>query len=537
MTRWSMGRHLLAAVLAASLAPSVAHAQATRAALLDSARVLILDFNEPAAIGVLRRALNPALGATDSAWQRGVHLLSQTLIQSNQRVEAEAWLRWAIRLRPDIPVDSMNFVPALVSAFRAARDFVTTGRSDPRAQFRYEWSTTTNTEGFGDLRVDRAPGTPATPLQIAVEGAGTLDPGRARVMATGSYQIAARPATGPGINVSAEVLPGITTIVIVSFAPAVIALDAEGERRVAAHLARIDATRMGETACAVGAVTGGSGLLLTSYRSIRGADGLAVQLPGSRIPSERVRVAAWDVAADVAVLSVGGGLADSLGVAVPTGTSDLWSAHFPACGTSPRLDRLPVASADANGIRLAADAADVSQSPLLVTGSGAVAGVVVTARDARPLVPAIGLLLASAQRNVGSGSIQTAGAVALREQHALGEVALRAERAGARARITPLERWQWPEAGRVDALPFTFRGPMGRYRVEVLDGESVTSSSEFTIEPSSRKQVALGVAPKRRSMTLPIVGGLVAGGLAFALLSGGDGPPPPSTGGISIRLP
>src|SRR4029079_17931134 len=99
----------------------------------------------------------------------------------------------------------------------------------------------------------------------------------------------------------------------------------------------------------------------------------------------------------------------------------------------------------------------------------------------------------------------------------------------------PPEELQSSGSSRTHSLPFTFRGPMGRYAIELLEGDRVKSRMEVTIDPSDSKQLVLGEARKHRSAVLPILGGLAAGGVAVALLGGSK--PKPTTGGISIQLP
>lgn len=127
--------------------------------------------------------------------------------------------------------------------------------------------------------------------------------------------------------------------------------------------------------------------------------------------------------------------------------------------------------------------------------------------------------------------------MALREKHAFGEVVLRSSREGARVRVSPLERWQWKEVTRVESLPYTFRGPMGRYLVEVMDGERLSSRSEVVVNPSTSRQVALDPPGRKRSKVIPILGGLAAGGVVAVLAGGKSKENKPTTGGITIRLP
>lgn len=209
-------RLLLGLTIALSLSATVAHAQVNRTTMVDSAQALIDEFNERQSIGLLRMALNPALGAPDLPWARAVQLLGQTLLQTNQREEALAWFRWALRQSPSLQVDSVIFTPAVVSAFNEARAFVAASRKEPRASVQFLWTTSTTSGGLGDLIVARAAARTATPVQFSVNDA-SLAEKQPRRLPPGSYRVTARVAGETDAECTTEVLPGVTTIVTMSF--------------------------------------------------------------------------------------------------------------------------------------------------------------------------------------------------------------------------------------------------------------------------------------------------------------------------------
>lgn len=231
-------RLLLGLTVSLSLPLTIAGAQGSRTAMVDSARALIDDFNERQSIGLLRRALDPALGAPDPSWARAVQLLGQTLLQTNQREEALSWFRWALRQSPSFQVDSVNFTPALVSAFYEARAFVAASRTEPRAVVRFQWATATTAGGFGDLVVSRAEAGAATPLQLSVNGE-FLAESQARRLSPGTYRIAARAVGQTDADLTAEVLPGVTTIVTLNLG----ATERVAENATAVTVAAGDTTR------------------------------------------------------------------------------------------------------------------------------------------------------------------------------------------------------------------------------------------------------------------------------------------------------
>ena len=85
-------------------------------------------------------------------------------------------------------------------------------------------------------------------------------------------------------------------------------------------------------ACATSAFVSRSGLLLTTYKAIRGADRVQVELSGGRQVSDEVRVAAYDVSTDLAVLQVPTIRSDSLGLTTSvSGGQAVWGFGFAMC--------------------------------------------------------------------------------------------------------------------------------------------------------------------------------------------------------------
>ena len=102
------------------LLPATAESQ-SRADLLRQTAAALDDFDAPGAIRLARAALNPALGPLDTAWVRGVHLLTQVLIEEQQAPVAKVWAQWAMRTKPDFAIDSVNFISVVVTTLREAR--------------------------------------------------------------------------------------------------------------------------------------------------------------------------------------------------------------------------------------------------------------------------------------------------------------------------------------------------------------------------------------------------------------------------------
>jgi hypothetical protein len=155
-------------------------------------------------------AADPSVGPTEDSWWAGVQLLAQTLLDQRRDSTAAAWLRWAIRLRPGLEADTVQFSPRLVGAFRAARDFVghTAVPEDTVATTSWSWPMEPADVALG--RVELARLTRGAP-QVMVQGVGPLTPGAGVDLAPGSYRLIVTLADGPPVTLTREVLPGVTT--------------------------------------------------------------------------------------------------------------------------------------------------------------------------------------------------------------------------------------------------------------------------------------------------------------------------------------
>jgi hypothetical protein len=555
-------------------------------------RAYDVDFQPDRAFDLLRTALNPAEGPPDSLWFAGVQLLGEILISRNQQADAVNWLRWAFRMAPNSVVDEVNRAPELVSAAAAARSAVQGGSpGDSLTRTTWEWAAPGAGTGRGVVRVE-SPGMTQL-VRARVQGAGTIQSGGSLTLPPGTYEIQAAAEGYLATQVRREVLPGITTVLqfnltpvgvvaaqqpaaqppaqpvappprIVPPAPIVPApttLSEAGRAAVQRQLELLTVSRFGaQTACATSAFVSRSGLLLTTYKAIRGADRVQVELPGGRQVAEEVRVAAYDVAADLAVLQIPTIRSDSLGITTSvSGGQALWGFGFAMC-TAPRDVQVSVANATPASIDLA-DSVLTGTGPL-IDPNGAIAGFATGPRTAVGGAR-IAELLDQARRNVGMGSVLTMGQVALRENQAYGSVTISYDVAGADARITPLETWQWPGTATSGALPLTFAGPMGRYHLQVRVAGQVQQERDFSVRPAMADRLAIAVQQVAQQPQPPVAptpqakrkggggGGIVlailgvgAAGAAVAVLAGkkgggggGSTPPPTQTGSISVTVP
>lgn len=337
-------------------------------------------------------------------------------------------------------------------------------------------------------------------------------------------------------------------------------LPTDVSRTALSHVVRIERQVFGlPPSCRFGVFVD-QDLVLTSYRTIRGANSMAVVLTDGSRATNTARVAAYDTQRDLAVLHVPAQHQGSVSVGTnPTADQRVWVLGDTDCGDPQALGAEATGSAE-----LSESLAEGFDGSAVISRDGQLVAIAAGGAAIRP-VSQVGGLVTQARRNVSVASLLSVTDVAQRENHSYGSVELESEQFAARARVTPMESWQWEGLAQESSLPMTFAGPIGRYQVELLSGGQVQRSITVTLRGGVTQQVAL--APqvvagqpdvegppaeetqiaRRGGGGFPaaavVVGLLVAGGGAAFLISqsGGDGdgngtPPPPTTGGIRIII-
>jgi hypothetical protein len=178
------------------------------------------EFDTSRRLQMLISILNPTYGPPRGAWSVGVQLLAQTLLEEGRDSAAAVWLRWAIRLSPEMQPDTVLFLPEVVAAYRSAREYVgsTTGPADSFAATSWLWGAQAGGDPAGRLQIVAAG---QAPVRVAVRGIGRVVPGGSIPFKPGSYQIS---AAGSGYDslrvVTREILPGVTTVLELRARPA-----------------------------------------------------------------------------------------------------------------------------------------------------------------------------------------------------------------------------------------------------------------------------------------------------------------------------
>ena len=522
-------------------------AQQTRNQRIAAAQQAYQAFETSRALDLLRATVNPAEGPQDSAWAYGVELLGQILSESGDTAQANVWFRWAFRLMPGTGVDTVNFIPDVVRAMRAAKTSTAPSPGDIVSRTRWEWGVGAP-PGQGRLQV-LAPRA-SVPVTTLLRGIGVVQSGQTIAAPAGTYNMEAAAEGYLPTQVTREVLPGVVTVVEFDLTPVAAGVLASNIRTaVYRQLIPLTVRRFPtDSTCAAGALVGGSGLVLTSYAAIRGAERISATV-GTQRYGEEIRVLSWNVARDVAVLQLPLTRSDSLPLAAQaTPGQFVWGLGFPNCQTA-QDTRTRVGITIQPVLELVDSVRDAQRTGPLISSEGAVVGMLTGARKAAVLSD-IRAVLDSARRQVAARDKLTAAQLSLRNSHAYGAVALSADATGVTAKVTPLETWQWAELAWSGSLPHTFTGPMGRYQLEVTIPGQATRRLQFTVRagqserfPVTATQVAGGPGPqvpaakKKGGFPLPIVliGAGGAGAAAIFLLKGG-GPPTVNGGPGSIKV-
>jgi len=534
-------------------------AQDTRTTIIQQA---LSEFDEARAFTLLRSGVDPTLpGPLDSLWALGVMSLVE-IVHRQDPALATTWLRWAVRVRPEIQVDTLAFLE-LMPAYNDARAFVLpTVQDDSLVETEWRWAVPAPEVRRGLLEITAS--VPAG-LQVEVEGVETISVGDDVFLETNSYSLIASADGYLPTTVTREVLPGVTTVVGFNLTPEPIAAPAvpdsallpETEGRLGRSLVGVEPLGDGVGDCRLGFVATSDGLVATTYGAIRGAERVQLRFSGDQQVGQGVEVAAYDVGRDLAVLKIPAGWAeDSLDVADAAAGQYAWVVGLSNCRPGDinrtRLGMIPE-TPDAL-LTVAGELTAAEQRGLLVDQEG---GVLAIAQGPNTGFPATRLsgLLDQARSRIAESSLYTLRAVAERERHRIGYITLTSDLIGATARVTPSEEWQWAQSERTDTLPMVFVGPEGRYAVELLSGGAVVGSSEITVRPdvlgdaahlAEDVPVQIAAVPEARGgFPWPIAAvGLLGGaaGAVLLLLNGDDGPhvngpDGPTTGGIIIRWP
>lgn len=508
---------ILAALALFAFNPVALDAQGTRQDLVTRA---IGELDRTRQRELLRAALNPSLGPGDSVFGVAAQYLAQNFLDAGQDSLAVVWLKWAIRYSPGMRPDTLQFPQRVVSAFRAAQAAVTqAAAAGPATRTTWEWTTLTVGEGPGRLRVSRTGG--AVTPQILVRGVGILNLDETVTLGAGTYAVEGSAAGYVSQTAMVEILPGVTTVVVFDLtARGGSVISGEVERSALDKLVRITAFRLGEPTCGTGFIAGTDGLVLTTYRTIRGAENLRVE--GSDGATEDVRVAAYDASSNVAVLTVPFQRTDSLPLAEQTADrSYLWELTHPECGT-PSSTGSRLLGAAGPTLRLEGPVVGGEQGGPLIDNGGSVIGLGTGSATALPIATARPVL-DQARGNLVAGSLLDPQQVAMRENHLYGRVDLRSGIQGATAAVTPMERWQWAATARTDSLPFVFTGPMGRYRVDLMVGGEIQRQTQMQVQPGQLIALQLDLPGGGKGKIIGIAAGLGAAGAAVALLAGGGG--------------
>ncbi|HEV8400788.1 MAG TPA: PEGA domain-containing protein [Gemmatimonadales bacterium] len=203
-----MKRSLLLAVLTVVLAGRAGAQQSRNWLRLGVQAYDFADYQT--ALPLLAAGMNPAAGPRDSLWVAGLHRVVYILLERRQDSLAAVWLRWGLRLKPDIVVDTLNFPPAVGNAFALAQRVTAGSLRDTTTETLWDWpATPPSQQSAGAIRLERS----GAPVSVFIEGVGVLNAGEQRALPSGSYRLLASAPDYARVWLQREVLPGVTTVV------------------------------------------------------------------------------------------------------------------------------------------------------------------------------------------------------------------------------------------------------------------------------------------------------------------------------------
>lgn len=490
-------------------------AQSQRATLLQQATAAYDNFETARALDLARAALDPALGAPDSAWVKSLHLLSQVLFENGSEPDARTWARWGMRINPQMRIDSVNFLAGVVGILREARTKVgARSSSDDLSRMVWQWPPRGSSATQGTLRLDPSP--MSVPLSVTVlSEAGTpvgqLIAGPGLTLSPGSFEIQVSASGFLPARITREVLPGVTVTLSFQLTSSAVVSGTIAEpvrQSVYRSTAALSVLRFGTAApsCAAGAVTSGR-LVLTSYAAIRGADNLSASIGGTAVTGD-LRVAAYDATSNLAVIYLPTARGDSVPVSsqIIDGQS-VWGVGLAQCRTlsDTRSAVDEWTQRPLGALKLGETIAQGVPGSPVVDYLGRLSGVWTGGTGAIP-APNAAALFDIARRNIAAQQTLAFNEVARRENHSFGTLAVTADTPGATVRLVGLERWHWPAitAGATGTAPFNFSGPVGKYRLETSAPGVAPRTQEVLIRAGETIRVAV---PLRSVAQGPLGGG------------------------------
>jgi hypothetical protein len=196
----------IVAVVVLMPAPVEATAQ-QGAALIREGIGAYNDFDPQRALPLLRRGVDPNAGPRDSLWALGVQYLAQILYEQGDETGGRAWIRWAVRLAPGAKLDTLNLLSSVIAEFQRARSATAARPDDARVSAEWVWPSADPGSGPGRIEL-RPEGTPG--VTVTVTGHGSVSPRLS--LPAGSYEIEARAPGFRPVQITREVLPGVTTL-------------------------------------------------------------------------------------------------------------------------------------------------------------------------------------------------------------------------------------------------------------------------------------------------------------------------------------
>jgi len=358
-------------------ASSLEGQQPDRPQLIAAARA---ESDYAAALDIYLAAAEPT--GIDSLWTVSVFEIAQILRDLDDVPASDTWIRWAVRLGPEWPIDPDWFTPTLVAAHAVALESVGSSSADSEPpQVSWSWPDQYAMGSDGAIVVTATD--PTIDLAVTVDGGAVFVGNPAALSATvGTHAVvAAAPGHEPR-RFDLEALPGVSATLTLEMIPL---LSTEVAQRAGASVLRLSYRTDDETVC-TNAVSVRDGLLVGALDVLRSASDVALLVDDQIF--EDVEVVEQDEETGLAFVQVENGpILPSLTNASARGFG--WAMHRAGCETAALTTRMRVQNAG--------DFLDASaEVDLPLTAAGA------------PIIDASGAMLGLV---VGDGRIASAGRV------------------------------------------------------------------------------------------------------------------------------
>ncbi|UCG85608.1 MAG: hypothetical protein JSW71_17005, partial [Gemmatimonadota bacterium] len=149
-------RHTLATMASLALGlPATSEGQVSRVELVESGIAAYFNLETDRAREYFVAAANPIIQRPDSIWGIAVQYLTQLHLEAGNSDLAQVWMRWAVRHVPEMQVDTLEFLPDVVTLYYSAlADVAGASSAESVVSTSWEWPPLGSRETVGVVRLE-----------------------------------------------------------------------------------------------------------------------------------------------------------------------------------------------------------------------------------------------------------------------------------------------------------------------------------------------------------------------------------------------